>query len=78
MPLSIEVYNSSEDICFIKNATKGCRVFASVGSIISLLLRFRYELKTPDFHYEHHKNTEMLTSQDRWNKILDHRRPMLS
>ncbi|XP_067947115.1 serine/arginine-rich splicing factor 4-like [Watersipora subatra] len=37
-----------------------------------------YELKTPDFHYESHKNTELLAKKDEWNSLLDHRRPITS
>ncbi|XP_064595225.1 uncharacterized protein LOC135461884 [Liolophura sinensis] len=32
-----------------------------------------YEMKTPEFHYEAHKNTEMLKSKNSWNDLLRYR-----
>lgn len=30
-------------------------------------------MKTPEFHYEAHKNTEMLKSKNSWNDLLRYR-----
>ncbi|KAF6017845.1 hypothetical protein EB796_023828 [Bugula neritina] len=37
-----------------------------------------YALKTPDFHYEAHKNNELINNEKRWEKSLDYRKSMMS
>ncbi|XP_064628734.1 uncharacterized protein LOC135488178 [Lineus longissimus] len=36
-----------------------------------------YELKTPDFHYEAHKNTELMKSSDCWQDLMDYRKDLM-
>ena len=33
----------------------------------------RYELKTPQFTYELHKNNKLLESREDWQKLMDYR-----
>ncbi|ELT90033.1 hypothetical protein CAPTEDRAFT_225498 [Capitella teleta] len=35
-----------------------------------------YELRSPHFHYEAHKNTSLLKSKDNWQMLMDYRTEM--
>ncbi|XP_013413972.1 uncharacterized protein LOC106176227 [Lingula anatina] len=37
-----------------------------------------YELKTPQFHYEAHKNNELIKTKNDWQDLLDYRNELLS
>ncbi len=38
---------------------------------------FRYELKTPQFHYEAQKNNTLLANKEHWQSLMDYRNELL-
>ena len=65
---SLIVYCKAQNFAiFAKNSTK-------IDEKLSFIfILFRYELKTREFHYEAHKNNDLLGSKNNWQSLMDYR-----